>query len=135
MKNGVHSSWFIPLQTNSTIDDILLLFAQYLMTRDGGLPEFTQYPLLKMCFEALLTEENECMFVFMRRGTHNAAGILRSVKPLCSAREQTLMAQLGISNQWNVPLWTWKESNPTMQWEMEKQCPDQKLYMGIWCYR
>ena len=44
------------------------------------------------------------MFVFMRRGTDQAAGILKSQKPLFSDREKILMAQIGESPQWNVPL-------------------------------
>ena len=132
MSKGVKASWLIPLTSDAQVDDILVLFARYLMTRTEPSSE---YPILKTCFETLLNEKEECMFVFMRRGVDKAVGILRSENPLCSDREEVLMKQLGMAKQWNVPLWTWEESHHSLSVEMEKQCPDHRLYMGIWCYR
>ena len=132
MSHGVTSSWLVPLTDNASVEDVLVLFAQYLISRHEPC---SHYPILKTCFETLLNEREECMFVFMRRGTSQVAGILRSEKPLCSPRERMLMEQVGTPNQWNVPLWTWKESHHVLMHEMEKQCPDHHPYMGIWCYR
>jgi len=132
MKKGVTASWFIPLETDSSVDDVLKAFAQYLL--DGSI--VSNYPILQQCFDSLLYEENECMFVFMRRGADEAVGILRSIKPLCSPREQTLLAQLGLQFNWNVPLWTWKEKNPGLVGSMESQCRTVSgPCFGIWCYR
>lgn len=132
MEKGVSASWFIPLETDSSADDVLKAFAQYLL--DGS--TVPNYPILQQCFESLLHEENECMFVFMRRNTDEAVGILRSNKPLCSLREQTLLKQLGIESNWNVPLWTWKEKHASLASSMESQCRTVSgPCFGIWCYR
>jgi hypothetical protein len=132
MSKGVTSSWLVPLTSDASVDDVLALFAQYLLVRQEPSLE---YPILKTCFETLLNEKEECMFVFMRRGVDKAVGILRSTEPLCTVREEVLLEQLGTPNQWNVPLWTWEDSDNSLSFEMEKQCPDHKVYMGIWCYR
>lgn len=39
------------------------------------------------------------MFVFMRCGASEAVGILRSNKPLCSPKEQSLLKQVGMSSR------------------------------------
>lgn len=132
MAKGVSGQWFVPLQTDSSADDVLKAFAHFLL--DGS--KVTGYPILQQSFETLLNSSEECMFVFMRRGSDEAVGILKSNKPLCSPREQTLMKQLGMQSQWNIPFFTWKEIHPNLTNSMESQC----RYMegpcfGIWCYR
>ena len=131
LSNGCSASWFVPLAQDASIDDILRVFAQFLI--DG---QRVNIPMLQTCFDVLLQEQNDCMFVFMRRGTDQAAGILKYQKPLFSDREKILMAQIGESPQWNVPLWTWKEKHHELATAMEPQC--REIYgpcMGIWCYR
>lgn len=132
MAHGVFWQKLIPLQSDSSADDVLKAFAQYLL--DGS--PVPGYPTLQQIFETLVRSKEECMFVFMRRGSDEAVGILRSVKPLCSEREQTLMKQLGIQSQWNVPLWTWKEKHPILTECMEKQCSrEDGACFGVWGYR
>lgn len=131
LSKGCTASWFVPLTMDASVDDVLRVFAQFLI--DG---ERVAFPVLQKCFDALLQESDECMFVFMRRGTDEAAGILKSQKPLFSEREQTLMRQLGRASQWNVPIWTWKEQHHELSMAMERQCRDVcGPCMGIWCYR
>jgi hypothetical protein len=132
MGKGVASSWFIPLQTDDNVEDVLSAFAQFLL--NGSKVE--QYPIIQTCFETLLNSEHECMFVFMRRWEDKAVGILKSKRPLCTEREKHLMQTLGIKSRWNLPLWTWKESHPSLTESMEKQCRNMKGHcFGIWCYR
>jgi len=133
IRRGIKWSKFVPLEQEVNVYDILRLFAQFML--DG-----TRAPnrVLQTCFEVLLNNEEECMFVFMRRGCETAAGILRSSKPLCSKREQELMKVVGHDQQWNVPLWTWTEDHHELLESMDKQCRqnNQKgACMGIWCYR
>lgn len=131
LAKGCASSWFVPLEVDASVDDILKIFAQFLLDRQP-----VPYRELQNCFDVLLQSEQDCMFVFMRRGTNEAAGILRSHKPLCSEREKILLKQLGHEIQWNVPLWTWKEMSHTLSEAMEVQCRNIKGHcMGIWCYR
>lgn len=133
ISRGIKWSKFVPLEQEATVHDILRLFAQYLL--DGThAPNAT----LQTCFEVLLNNEEECMFVFMRRGYETAAGILRSSKPLCSTREQELMKIVGYTQQWNVPLWTWTEDHHELLQSMETQCRGHNIRgacVGIWCYR
>lgn len=133
ISRGIKWSKFVPLEQEATVHDILRLFAQYLL--DGThAPNAT----LQTCFEVLLNNEEECMFVFMRRGYETAAGILRSTKPLCSTREQELMKIVGYTQQWNVPLWTWTEDHHELLQSMETQCRGHNIRgacVGIWCYR
>ena len=120
----------VPLQTDATVDDILVLFAKYLM--DGQAIENQD---LQVCFQTLFESTEDIMFVFMRRGTSDAAGILRSKKPLFNERERALMKRLG-EKSWNLPLWTWKESDYHLTQAMERQCREYNgPCMGIWCYR
>lgn len=131
LSRGITASWFVPLTRDATVDDILRIFATFLI--DG---QRVDIEILQNCFDTLLEQSQDCMFVFMRRGTDQAAGILRSDKPLCSTREQALMRQLGHPVQWNMPLWTWKETCHTLAEAMESQCRDiQGPCIGIWCYR
>lgn len=131
LAKGCTCSWFVPLEVDASVDDILRIFAQFLLDRQR-----VPYPKLQDCFDTLLQSTEDCMFVFMRRGTDEAAGILRSHKPLCSERERTLLKQLGQEMQWNLPLWTWKETSHTLASAMEIQCQNIKGHcMGIWCYR
>ena len=131
LAKGCAASWFVPLHTDASVDDVLTVFAQFLI--DGRRVDI---PMLQNCFDVLLGEENECMFVFMRRGSDKAAGILKSPKPLFSEREKALLNQLGHRNQWNLPLWTWKEQHHVLAAAMEPQCRDvQGPCMGIWVYR
>jgi len=132
MSKGVTSSWFVPLETDQSVDDVLSAFAQFLFngTHVSG------YPIIQDCFTTLLNTQDECMFVFMRRHTTEAVGILRSTKPLFSQYEQNLLTQTG-EKAWNVPLWTWKESNLHFCESMERQLSPRMNgpYFGIWCYR
>lgn len=132
IKRGITWSTFVPLEQEATVHDILGLFARFLF--DGTpAPNGT----LQTCFDVLRNDEQECMFVFMRRGVETAAGILRSTKPLCSKREQELMKIAGHTQQWNVPLWTWTENHHELLQSMERQCRQNNIRgpcMGIWCY-
>ena len=93
-------------------------------------------PILTAAFNTLVNHDDECMFVFMRRGTPLVAGILRSSKPLCTPRELELLRQLGHPQQWNVPLWTWTDEDQALTRLMESQCQHIKgPCVGIWCYR
>lgn len=133
IKRGMTWSKFVALEQEASVHDILRLFALFLF--DGTrAPDET----LQTCFEVLLNSEDECMFVFMRRGLETAAGILRSSKPLCSSREQELLKMVGNTQQWNVPLWTWTEDHHELLHSMETQCRRNNMKgicMGIWCYR
>ena len=125
--------WFVPLTVDASVHDILRIFAEYTLQRNR-----LEYPLLQQCFDTLLSPNEECMFVFMRRGTNEAAGILRSPKPLCSERERHLLSQLGESPPWNVPLWTWCEKNDVLNESLEAQCRRKQIRghcMAIFCYR
>lgn len=131
LQRGCAASWFVPLHFEATVDDVLRVFAQFLI--DG---QRVNIPMLQNCFDVLMNEDDECMFVFMRRGTDQAAGILKSTKPLFTERERVLMQQIGHDTQWNVPLWTWKEQHHDLAQAMEPQCRDIRgPCMGIWCYR
>jgi hypothetical protein len=133
MSRGVSSSWFVPLETDQTVDDLLAAFAQFLL--NGS--QVGQYPIIQTCFTTLLNSEDECMFVFMRRYSEDAVGILRSNKPLFSERENTLMRLTGAESNWNVPLWTWKESHYALSESMERQIKHdiKGPCFGVWCYR
>jgi hypothetical protein len=125
--------WFEPLTVDASVHDILRLFAEYALQRNA-----LDYPLLQQCFDTLLSSQEECMFVFMRRWSSEAAGILRSQKPLCSDREKFLLGQLGEEPPWNVPLWTWCEKNGNLTESLETQCRRQQVHgpcMAIFCYR
>lgn len=131
LAKGCSASWFVPLHFEASVDDVLRVFAQFLIDRKR-----VDIPMLQNCFDTLMNEQNECMFVFMRRGTDQAAGILKSEKPLFTEREKTLMRQIGQNTQWNVPLWTWTEKHHDLATAMEPQCRDiSGPCMGIWCYR
>jgi hypothetical protein len=131
LENGFYDSWFIPLTQNATVNDILNIFAQFLI--DG---ERVPYPILQSCFDVLLRSNEERMFVFMKRGTTDVVGIMRSNKPLCSVREIELLKQTGQTQQWNIPLWTWKDSHFNLTRAMESQCLNVKgQCIGIWAYR
>jgi hypothetical protein len=132
MSKGVSSSWFVPLESEQSADDVLEAFAKFLL--NGS--RVQEYPIIQDCFTTLLNSSDECMFVFMRRGVPYAVGILRSDKPLFSEREQALVNQIG-ENAWNVPLWTWKESSPRLCESMEMQLPPgmHGPHFGVWCYR
>tara|TARA_B110000008_G_scaffold166808_1_gene166876 strand:- start:779 stop:1213 length:435 start_codon:yes stop_codon:yes gene_type:complete len=131
LSKGCVASWFVPLTIDASVDDVLRIFAQFLI--DG---KRVQIPMLQTCFDTIMREEGDCMFVFMRRGTDIAAGILRSNKPLFSRREQGLMQILGQETPWNLPVWTWREQHHDLAAAMEHQCRDRKgPCMGIWCYR
>ena len=132
MSKGVTSSWFIPLRSEQTVDDLLAAFADFLL--NGS--QVSQYPIIQTCFTTLLQTEDECMFVFMRRYSDRAVGILRSNKPLFSDRERILLNRVG-ENVWNLPLWTWKESNQNLCESMEKQLSNLNHddCFGVWCYR
>ena len=132
MSKGVTSSWFVPLETDDSVDDVLSAFAHFLLNGT----HVSAYPIIQDCFNTLLNTQDECMFVFMRRHTAEAVGILRSKRPLFTEREQNLLKQTG-ENAWNVPLWTWKESHPRLCESMERQvsCGMTGPCVGIWCYR
>lgn len=133
LKNPPVHSWYIPLTVEASVHDVLRLFAQYALQRNT-----LDYPLLQQCFDTLLSSQEECMFVFMRRGSSEAAGILRSQKPLCSNREKMLLKQLGKEPPWNVPLWTWCEKNDNLTESLEMQCLRKQVRghcMAIFCYR
>jgi hypothetical protein len=136
MNKGFTASWFIPLQIEATVHDVLKQFALFIT--NGSTEHIEQFPLLKTCFQTLVQEQDECMFVFMNRYEPAVAGILRSTKPLLTHREQQLVQVVENNNPWNVPLWTWTDSDMRLLASMEKQCVrrDVKgLCMGIWCYR
>ena len=97
LAKGCASSWFVPLEVDASVDDVLKIFAQFLLDRQR-----VDYPQLQNCFEVLLQSVEDCMFVFMRRGTNEAVGILRSRKPLCTEREQTLLRQIGQETAWEL---------------------------------
>tara|TARA_B100000780_G_scaffold275026_2_gene240950 strand:- start:707 stop:1261 length:555 start_codon:yes stop_codon:yes gene_type:complete len=133
LNRGITWSRFVPIEQEVSIQDILKLFARFIL--EGAAPP---NDILHTCFRVLLEHEEECLFVFMRRGEQVAAGILRSNKPLCSVREQELLTTMGQQRQWNIPLWTWTESDPHLLESMEHQCRQQALNgpcMGVWCYR
>ena len=133
LQRGITWSKFVPLEQEASVEDILSLFAKFIL--DGTSPP---HPILVSCFQTLLQSQNECMFVFMRRGVSKAAGILRSNKPLCSQRELDLLKQVGHTKQWNIPLWTWSEEHHDLLSSMERQCRQQSIAgpcIGVWCYR
>lgn len=133
LQKGFCASWFVPLQVEASVDDIAVLFAKYMMSA-----EETEFPLLNAAFSTLKHNQDECMFVFMRRYTTKALGILRSTKPMYSSREKTLLQQLGQSPQWNLPVWTWAETDYRIEQTMEEQCRNRRINghcMGVWCYR
>ena len=131
LSRGCKWSKMVPLSMEASVDDILMLFAKYLL---DGQP--VEYPDLQACFQTLLQSQQDCLFVFMRRGTTQAAGILKSNKPLCSERERALMRQLGQQAEWNIPVWIWKETHHTLAEAMERQCRNVTgPCIGIWCYR
>lgn len=133
LQKGFCASWFVPLQTEASVDDITLLFAKYMVS-----DEDTGFPLLNAAFSTLKNHGDECMFVFMRRYTNKALGILRSTRPLYSSREKTLLRQLGQNPQWNLPVWTWTETDTHFEQTMEEQCRNRRIKghcMGLWCYR
>lgn len=133
LQKGFCASWFVPLQTEASVDDITFLFAKYMVS-----DEDTEFPLLNAAFSTLKNNEDECMFVFMRRYTNKALGILRSTRPLYSSREKTLLRQLGQTPQWNIPVWTWTETDTQFEQTMDEQCRHRRIKgpcMGLWCYR
>lgn len=133
LSRGMVWSKFVPLEQEASVQDILRLFATFLLE---GAP--APNAELQQCFEILLQTHEDCMFVFMRRGQPTAAGILRSHKPLLGEREKQLLEQLGTEKPWNVPLWTWTEKHHELLSSMESQCSIRSVHgpcMGIWCYR
>ena len=133
VQRGLCASWYVPLETEASVDDITVLFARYMMSN-----EETAFPLLNAAFSTLKNNADECMFVFLRRHTTKALGILRSTKPMYSSREQDLLQQLGQAPLWNIPVWTWTESHPRFEQTMEQQCNSRNINgpcMGLWCYR
>lgn len=136
LARGFKASWFIPLVSNATVDDVLKSFAQYMAT--SSCDAFRPYPLLHDVFDALLQSNEDCMFVFCRRWDDKAAGILRSSRPLFSPRERALMLAIGEQVPWEMPLWTWTEKHPDLSSTMERQCYLRNIdghCMGVWCYR
>lgn len=133
LQKGFCASWFVPLQVEASVDDIAVLFVKYMM-----LAEETEFPLLNAAFSTLKNNPDECMFVFMRRYTTKALGILRSTKPMYSSREKSLLQQLGQCPQPNLPVWTWAETDDRIEQTMEEQCRNRRINghcMGVWCYR
>jgi len=133
LKRGCKWTKFVPLEQEASVQDILNLFAKFLL--EGTRPP---HEVLQQCFDVLLESHEDCMFVFMRRGHEMAAGILRSHKPLLVEREQELVRQLGQEQPWNVPLWTWTEKHHELLSSMETQCARSGMRgpcIGIWCYR
>jgi len=133
VKGGMTWSKFVPLEQDASVHDILNLFAIFLL--EGRAPP---HAVLQQCFDVLLHTQEDCMFVFMRRGDETAAGILHSRKPLLDEREKQLLKQLGVDQTWNVPLWTWTENHYALMESMETQCRQRGVQgpcMGIWCYR
>jgi hypothetical protein len=133
LQKGFCASWFVPLQTEASVDDIPLLFAKFMMSN-----EETDFPLLNAAFATLKNNPDDCMFVFMRRYTTKALGILRSNKPMYTPQEKRLLQQLGQDPHWNVPVWTWTESDHRFEQTMEEQCRNRRINghcMGLWCYR
>jgi hypothetical protein len=137
MEKGCSGSWFVPLQIEASVQDILQQFASFIIT--GTNEQLQNFPLLETCFQTLLQETNECMFVFVRRYDPQVVGILRSTKPLLSPREQELVQIVENRSQpWNLPLWTWTDSDSKLVESMETQCCTQSVSghcLGIWCYR
>jgi hypothetical protein len=133
LRQGYCASWYQGLEQEASVDDISILFARFMLT-----DELTDIPLLNQAFTVLKNEQQECMFVFMRRNTDRVLGILRSTKPLYTHREQSLLKQLGQTQIWNLPIWTWTESHSELEHTMEQQCSLQQIKgpcMGMWCYR
>jgi len=132
MANGVTANWIVPLTSDSTVDDVMATFAQFLV--DNSV--VSAYPILDSCFKTLVQSTDECMFVFMRKGSDEVLGILRSDKPLCSPRERQLLQQLGHGPQSVLPLWTWRRTHHNLTQSMEYQCrATTGPCFGIWCYR
>lgn len=133
LHKGMVWSKFVPLEQDASVQDILNLFAVFLL--EGRAPP---HAVLRQCFDVLTNSQEDCMFVFMRRGQETAAGILHSHKPLLAEREKELLKQLGNEQPWNVPLWTWTENHHDLMNSMETQCRQRSIQgpcMGIWCYR
>lgn len=133
LKRGFKWSKFVPLEREASVQDILNLFAKFLL--EGARPP---HAVLQQCFDVLLQSQEDCMFVFMRRGHETAAGILRSQKPLLTDREKQLLGELGLEQPWNLPLWTWTEQHHELLASMETQCAQRSMQgpcIGIWCYR
>lgn len=133
LKRNLVWSKFVPLQEDASVHDILGAFAKFLL--DG-----TSAPnaVLQQCFDVLMQSQDECMFVFMRRGFETAAGILHSKKPLLDEREKQLLKQVGHEPYWNMPLWTWTEEHHELLSSMETQCRQRDIHgpcIGVWCYR
>lgn len=136
LSRGFKASWFIPLVSDASVDDVLKSFAEYMAT--GDTLAFRAYPLLRDIFVTLMRSSEDCMFVFCRRWNDKVVGILRSSAPLCSTRERQLMQAIDGKEPWNMPLWTWTESKLGLSQSMEHQCRLRKVEghcMGIWCYR
>lgn len=131
LQKGFTASWFVPLEQEVSVHDILKLFAQFLL-QGVVAPNL----LLQQCFQTLVQSKEECMFVFLKRESTVAVGILSSTKPLYSTREKELLQQLGQTGQSNIPLWTWTEEHHLLGPQMERQCLHVNgPCMGIWCYR
>jgi|TARA_B110000971_G_C19844969_1_gene424378 hypothetical protein len=133
LKRGFCASWYHTLDEEASVDNVSVLFARFMLTG-----ELTDIPLLNSAFNTLKNEQQECMFVFMRRHTNQVLGILRSTKPLFSSREHQLLKQLGQGPLWNLPIWTWTEHHHHFEQMMEQQCRARNIKgtcMGMWCYR
>lgn len=133
LQKGFCASWYVPLDNNASVDDINLLFAKYVSAN-----EETSYPLLNAAFSTLKHSGDECLFVFMRRYTSKALGILSSRKPMLTQRECLLLEQIEQKPRWNLPIWTWTEHHHQLEQTMETQCMTRRVRghcMGIWCYR
>lgn len=136
LRKGCSGSWFIPVDVNASVHDILAQFAIFIS--NGSTTHIDSFPIIKTCFEVLLRENSECMFVFMRRDQPEVAGILRSNKPLMTPREQQLVRIVECQRPWNLPLWTWTEHDMALLESMEKQCRQRNIRgpcVGVWCYR
>jgi hypothetical protein len=136
MNKGFTASWFVPLDIDASVHDVLCQFASFIT--EGTNEQINRFPLLQTCFQTLLQERHECMFVFMNRYQPVVAGILRSNKPLLNQREQELLQIVENTRPWNLPLWTWTDHDTQLLESMEKQCYRRDVKgpcMGIWCYR
>ncbi len=133
LQKGFCASWYVPLENNASVDDINMLFVRYISSN-----EETSYPLLNAAFSTLKNSNEECMFVFMRRYTSTALGLLNSRKAMLTHRERSLLEQIEKKAIWNLPIWTWTENHHQFEETMEAQCRLRRVRghcMGIWCYR
>ena len=81
-----------------------------------------------------MNEDDECMFVFMRRGTDQAAGILTTKPLFIEEKEYSCNKSAMIPN--GMFRYGHGKNNIDLAQAMEPQCRDIRgPRMGIWCYR